>query len=808
MAIAKKSAKTARSKNSGQVKKTVRSAKAKKVKAVKTSVKKNRLVNIQKRDGSIVPFSVEKIANAVWKSMRASGEGTEQDALKVAKSVGEELEKECLSSEEKCLPTVEQIQDLVEKHLILHQFATASKAYILYREKRTELRRLRGDVPRHVRELAKESKTYFRNQLSEFVYYTTYSKWLPDEHRRETWLETIERYVEFMKENLGDKLTKKEYDEIREYMLGMKALGSMRLLWGSGKAARATNVVAYNCSFLAPKEWQDFGEIMYILMCGSGLGFSVERQNVELLPIIKRQTGEQLRTHLVGDSKEGWADAFVLGLKTWSEGKDIAFDYSAVRPQGARLATMGGRSSGPEPLRNLIDFARGRLMSRQGRRLTTLDVHDMCCKIGEIVVMGGVRRSALISLSELDDPEMKEAKNGQFYLSHPERMMANNSVVYNEKPTIEQFLDEWLNLIKARSGERGIFNRGGLVKQLPARRLAISKDHLYSMGMNPCGEIYLRSKQFCNLSEVVARAEDTEKDLLNKVRIATILGTYQSTLTQFPYLSKEWKENCEEERLLGVSITGQWDCPALRNPATFEKLKKQAVETNKKYAQRFGINASTAVTCAKPSGNGSQLFDSSSGCHPRHSQYYIRRVRLEVHNPIFMMLKDAGIKMLPEVGQTESTATTWVVEFPIKAPKGSVFKKDINAIDHLNYWKMIKQSYTEHNPSVTISVGDEEWLAAGNWVYENWDMVGGLSFLPRDNAVYRLAPYEDITKERYEEMAKNFPEIDFSKIVLYEYEDTTTSAKELACSAGVCEIDPLQATLPEVAPTEKKKGKK
>jgi len=800
MAIAKKSAKA--------VKKSVRPAKNKPTKAVKAPAKKNRLVNIQKRDGSILPFDVNKIANAVFKSMRASGEGTEADALKVAKSVALELEKECLVNEEHCLPTVEQIQDLVEKHLILHQFAAASKSYILYREKRTELRRLRGDVPRHVRDLAKESKQYFRNQLSEFVYYTTYSKWLPDEHRRETWLETIGRYIEFMQENLGDKLTKKEYAEIREYMLGMKALGSMRLLWGSGKAARATNVVAYNCSFLAPKEWQDFGEIMYILMCGSGLGFSVERQNVELLPIIKRQTGEQLRTHMVGDSKEGWADAFVLGLKTWSEGKDIAFNYSGVRPQGARLATMGGRSSGPEPLRNLIDFARGRLLSRQGRRLTTLDVHDMCCKIGEIVVMGGVRRSALISLSEMDDPEMKEAKNGQFYLSHPERMMANNSVAYNEKPTIEQFLDEWLNLIKARSGERGIFNRGGLVKQLPARRLAISKDHLYSMGMNPCGEIYLRSKQFCNLSEVVARSEDTEKDLLNKVRIATILGTYQSTLTQFPYLSKEWKENCEEERLLGVSITGQWDCPALRNPATFEKLKKQAIETNKKYAERFGIKASMAVTCAKPSGNGSQLFDSSSGCHPRHAQYYIRRVRLEVHNPVFMMLKDAGIKMFPEVGQTEATATTWVVEFPIKAPKGSVFKKDINAIDHLNYWKMIKQHYTEHNPSVTISVGDDEWLAAGNWVYENWDMVGGLSFLPRDNAVYRLAPYEEVTKERYEEMAKNFPDIDFSKIVLYEYEDTTTSAKELACSAGVCEIDPLQATLPEVMPAEKKKGKK
>jgi ribonucleoside-diphosphate reductase alpha chain len=544
---------------------------------------------------------------------------------------------------------------------------------------------------------------------------------------------------------------------------------------------------------------------MYVLMCGTGCGYSVEHQNVEQLPIIQRQTGEKLKTHVIKDSKEGWADAFVLGLRTWAAGKDIAFDYSEIRPQGARLKTMGGRASGPEPLRNLIDFSRAKMLTRQGRRLTTLDVHDIICKTGEVVVMGGVRRSALISLSDLDDQEMKEAKNGQFYISHPERMMANNSVVYNEKPTIAEFLDEWLNLIKAQSGERGTFNRGSLEKQLPARRWPIFKKDAQYSGLNPCGEIVLKSKQFCNLSEVVARREDTLADLADKVRVATILGTYQSTLTKFGYLSPEWRKNCEEERLLGVSITGQWDCPALRNPEAMKKLQKVAVETNKKYAKRFGIAQSTAVTCVKPSGNGSQLFDSSSGCHPRHAKYYIRRVRIERHNPIFLMLKDMGVPYHPEVGQTDANANTYVLEFPVKAPEGAVVKKDITAMDQLEYWKMLKENYTEHNPSVTVSVGEDEWLRVGNWLYENWDLVGGLSFLPRNDYVYKLAPYEEITKERYEMMAKDFPEIDFSKIVLYEYDDVTTGSKELACAGGTCEIDPLAGGLSTVDTKEEKK---
>jgi len=748
------------------------------------------LSKIKKRDGSVVTFTLEKINKAIFKAMKASGEGSEREALLVSKAVEKELFNRVKSDSRDYLPSIEEIQDLVEKELILHQFPTVAKAYILYRERRAELRHERGEVPRKVRDLVKEGKKYFSNQLSEFVYYTTYSKWLPEENRRETWTETVSRYVDFMRENLGSKLTKAEYDEVLTYMLGMKTMGSMRLLWGAGPAARKTQVCAYNCSYIAPTAWRDFGEIMYVLMCGAGLGFSVENQTVEQLAIIKKQvSNNKVPTHIIADSKEGWAEAMILGMNTWANGQDVVFDYSQIRPQGARLVTMGGRASGPDPLRDLLDFTRVKMLARQGRRLTTIDVHDIICKIGDIVVMGGVRRSALISLSDLDDQAMREAKNGQFYLTHPERSMANNSSVYNEKPTVEQFLEEWVNLVKSGSGERGIFNRGGLQKQLPARRWSGFESYAETSGMNPCGEIILRSKQFCNLSEVVARANDTVEDLKNKVRVATILGTYQSTLTDFPFLSKEWKENCEAERLLGVSITGHWDCPALRQPAVFEALKKVAIETNKKYAKRFGINQSTAITCVKPSGNGSQLFNSSSGCHPRHAQYYIRRVRIEVHSPVFKMLKDMGVPYCPEVGQTEDSATTFVLEFPIKAPEKAIVKDDLSALEHLEYWKMVKEHYTEHNPSVTISVGSDEWLKVGNWVYENWDIVGGLSFLPRADHFYKLAPYEEITKERYEQLAKNFPEIDFSKIVLYEYEDATTGSKELACVGGACEVD-------------------
>ena len=564
---------------------------------------------------------------------------------------------------------------------------------------------------------------------------------------------------------------------------------SMRLMWSSGRAARKTNVSAYNCSFIAPTKLSDLPEIMYLSMCGTGVGFSVESQNVQRFPIIKSQTKKRLKTHVIVDSKEGWGDALKLGLKTWYAGLDVAFDYSELRPAGAPLVTMGGRSSGPEPLRSLLDFTRAKILSKQGKRLSNIDVHDIICKIGEVVVSGGVRRSALISLSDLDDQEMRGAKAGQFWLNNPQRSMANNSAVYNYRPTASQFMEEWLALAQSGSGERGIFNRGGLKAQLPARRWKVFEKYAARSGTNPCGEIVLRSKQFCNLSEVVSREEDTEETLLRKIKLATILGTYQSTLTHFPYLSKEWKENCETERLLGVSVTGQWDCPAARNPEVLLKLKLHAVETNKIYAKRFGINQSTCVTCVKPSGTVSQLVDAASGMHPRHAPYYVRRVRISATDRLFHMLKDQKLPYNPEVGQIEGSANTYVLEFPVRSPKGAIFKNDLTALQQLEHWKIVKEKYTEHNPSVTISVSDNEWIEVANWLYKNWEILGGLSFLPRSDYVYQLAPYEAIDEKRYNELMAKMPDVDFSQIIAYEGEDATEGAKELACISGVCEVD-------------------
>ncbi|HEY4493723.1 MAG TPA: ATP cone domain-containing protein [Candidatus Paceibacterota bacterium] len=745
---------------------------------------------ITKRDGRLVPFEQERITAAVTKAMVAAGEFVIAAPELVRDAVVAELGKMHMANPA-YMPTVEALQDIVEKQLILNKFPATAKAYILYRQKHAEMRKQGREVPEKVRELAEESSKFFSNKLSELVYYTTYSKWIPEENRRETWIETVDRYINFMRENLGDKLREDEYAEVRDAMLHMRSMGSMRLLWSAGPAARKSNVCAYNCSFIAPSCWKDFAEIIYISMCGTGLGFSVEQQTVGLLPMIERQNGKKLANYVIDDSKEGWANALWHGMETWAAGQDVEFDFSKIRPAGARLATMGGRASGPEPLRRLLAFTRERMLSRQGRRLTPLDVHDIICMEGECVVAGGVRRSALISISDLDDTDMRHAKDGQFYLQNAQRAMSNNSAAYNEKPSVEVFLDEWNNLVKSGSGERGIWNRGSLKKQLPVRRWKLFERDMWRSGVNPCGEIVLKSKEFCNLTEVCARKEDTEDTLMEKVRIGAILGTYQATLTNFGFLSPEWKKNCEEEALLGVSITGQWDCPALRNPNTFRKLKEVAIETNREYATRFGIRPSAAITCVKPSGNTSQLFNSSSGMHPRHAPYYIRRVRIEGHNPIFKMLKEAGVPYFPEVGQNVDTATTFVLEFPIKAPDKSVFKDDMTAIEQLEYWKMVKENFTEHNPSTTISVGDSEWLQVANWVYANWDMVGGLSFLPRSNHVYRLAPYEEITKDQYDELVKKFPDLDFAKLVLYEYDDANANqgAKELACVSGVCEVD-------------------
>jgi len=749
--------------------------------------KKSSVSQVRKRDGRIVAFDQDFITRAISRAMEAAGEGDPiKDAERVSEQVVSGLNKKY---SEGAVPDIERIQDEVETQLIVMDFPKTAKSYILYRNERAKLRDQKRNVPEHIKKLADESKKYFRNPLAEFIYYRTYSRWIDEEGRRETWIETVDRYLKFMKEELGKRLTDEEYEKIREAILNHQVMPSMRLMWGAGRAAKKTNVTAFNCSYIAPSKLEDFAEIMYILMCGTGVGFSVESQTAQALPQIKKQSGKQPKSYVIEDSKEGWADALTLGLRTWFNGEDIKFDFSKLRPAGARLKTMGGRSSGPDPLKSVLEFAKRKILNRQGRRLSNLDVHDIICKIGEVVVMGGVRRSALISLSDLDDHEMRDAKKGPFYVKEPQRSLANNSAVYNEKPSSTQFLEEWLALAKSGSGERGIFNRGGLKNQLPARRWKVFEEDSATAGTNPCGEIILKSKQFCNLTEVIARDEDTEESLVEKARLASILGTFQATLTDYPYLSKEWERNCREESLLGVSVTGQWDCPAVRNAKTLKKMRDIAVEANKEYAKKFGINQSTCVTCVKPSGTVSQLVDASSGCHPRHSQYYVRRVRIAASDPLFQMLKDQKIPYHPEVGQVFGSASTYVLNFPVKAPEKSVFKNDLSALKQLEHWRLVKENYTEHNPSVTISIGEDEWIDVADWLYDNWEILGGLSFLPRNDHVYQLAPYEEITKEEYEKLVEKFPDVDFAQIISYEKEDSTQGSKELACVSGVCEVD-------------------
>ncbi len=770
---------------------------------VSTMATRTSLKTILKRDGSEVPFDINKIINAVEKAMNATDEYKKGSPELIAVSVEVQLLREHRKNPS-FVPTVEIVQDFVEIELMNQHFPATAKAYIIYRSERTKKREESKPVPEHLQLLALESKKYFKdNPLGEFVYLRTYARWIKSEGRRETWIETVDRYIDFMKENLGDKLTTQEYSDIREAILRQEIMPSMRLMQFAGGPAKRCNTCAYNCSFIAPSKIEDFAEIMYLSMQGCGVGFSVESQNIEQLPQIAKQhriSGE-IPTHIVTDSKEGWCDALTMGLKTWYAGKDIKFDYSLIRPAGSRLETMGGKASGPDPLKDLLNFARATIIKRRGKRLRSIDAHDIICKIGECVVSGGVRRTAMISLSDLDDIELRDAKKGQFYITDPHRSISNNSAVYESTPSNTELMEEWMALMKSGSGERGIFNRGSLNKTLPERRKAyfkkkgILKDGKVtgSIGSNPCGEIILQSKQFCNLTEVIARDGDTKEKLLEKIRLATILGTYQASLTNFSYISKEWSDNCQEERLLGVSVTGQWDCEEARKPETLKSLREETIKVNEEYSKRFGINPATAITSVKPSGTVSQTFNTSSGIHPRHSKYYIRRVRISATDSLFKMLKEQGFPCQPEVGQTEDNANTYVLSFPVAAP-GNIFKNDITALDQLEYWKNVKLNYTEHNPSATISIGEDEWIPVLNWVQKNWDIIGGLSFLPRFDHVYRLAPYEEIDQATYEEMVAKIPEINYAKLVMYELQDETEQKKELACAGGACEVDIVSST--------------
>ena len=1100
---------------------------------------------IIKRDGIKVPFDAFRIRRAIEKAL-VSTRQSESESLSITQNVCSRLQKF------PGISTVEQCQDIVEEELMKSGYRTTAKAYILYREEHSKRRSY--SISEKWKLQAREAASYFPNAYQYIVYLRTYAKWITDKNRRETWPETVTRFMNFMREIVQDKLDECEYAELEKAILHMEVMPSMRLLQFSGEATKRNNICAYNCSFIAPMRLSDFHDAMMVLMCGTGAGFSVESKYINKLPTIAKQTGEMLPSHTIEDSREGWCKAFLLGLETWYQGKDIQFDYSLIRSSGKRLKITGGRASGPAPLKDLLNFARELILNNQGCKLSTINVHDLMCKIGHIVVVGGVRRSSEISLSDLNDDAMRNAKSGAFWNTHPDRMMANNSAVYTKTPSDVELLTEWLALAQSGTGERGIFNRSCIADQLPERRIKLICELIADMGTNPCvtgdtwtmtsegpmqvvdlvdnpinliindkeyqplsngffstgikkvynvelnngmelkltadhpfmqikkgeliktkledmkmgdgvllsnhsnvtwtgrgtfeqgwligqivgdggiyktpenkknfaycrfwgdsakemadiamkymkgcckfrsnvkpvfnkqnkwyqvgcidlltmaysfgmdsnkefepelektsyefyrgflrgffdadgtiigtldkgyfvrlaqsnlhrlrvvqrmlsrmgiisniyqnrrkegfrmlpdskrndkeyyckashelsmgrinivlfnqlvgfhephkseklsdiisvprkrgfyretftskiksieeigcvnvydvtvddvhefcangvrvsncGEIFLLPREFCNLTSAVLRENDDLDTLIRKVKLASILGTFQSMLTDFKNVSPEWKEFAELERLLGVSLNGQRDCRYLMNNLeTLDILKSVAVGTNCEYADRFGINQSSAVTCVKPEGTSSQMLGTSSGIHARFAPYYIRRIRISATDPLAILLIDQGVPYSPENGQSADNVTTWVFEFPQKSPDGVVYARDLSALDQLNYWKEVKIRYTEHNPSCTIYVRNNEWIATANWLKENWSIVGGLSFLPYNDHIYQLAPYEELTKEEYEKREKEMPEIDFAKLIIFEKEDNTERKQQWACTGDKCELE-------------------
>jgi ribonucleoside-triphosphate reductase (thioredoxin) len=625
---------------------------------------------------------------------------------------------------------------------------------------------------------------------STFIAKSRYSRYLNDKNRREHWNETVSRYFTFMFEHLEDKYNYKPTEALRTELTNavqnLEVMPSMRAIMTAGKALDRDNTAGYNCSYLPIDDPKAFDEAMYILLCGTGVGFSVEHKYVDQLPEVPDQLFDSQTTISVADSKEGWAKALRQLVALLYSGEVAKYDLSRIRPAGARLKTFGGRASGPGPLDELFKFTIAKFRGAVGRKLTSIECHDILCKIGEVVVVGGVRRSAMISLSDLEDDRMRSCKSGNWWEQNAHRALANNSATYNSKPDIGQFLQEWTSLYNSHSGERGIFSREASKSQAAKNG---RRDSSFDFGTNPCSEIILRPYQFCNLTEVVVRAEDTVETLANKIRIATIMGTFQSTMTNFPYLRKVWQKNTEEERLLGVSLTGildnKWMGEVSDSTAkALEQLRKVAVDTNADLATQLGIPQSAAITCVKPSGTVSQLVDSASGIHARHSQYYIRRVRGDKKDPLSAFLTSAGVPAEDCVMRPDSTV---VFSFPMKAPEGARLRDDLTAIEHLDVWMMYQRHWCEHKPSVTISVKEDEWMDVGAWVFRNFDEISGVSFLPWAGGTYRQAPYEECTKEQYEEMLSKMPkEIKWDDLV--EVDDNVEGAQTLACVAGHCEI--------------------
>jgi ribonucleoside-diphosphate reductase alpha chain len=575
--------------------------------------------------------------------------------------------------------------------------------------------------------------------------------------------------------------------------LNMKIMPSMRSLMTAGDALIRDNVAGYNCAYLAVNRPRAFDECLFVLMCGTGVGFSVERREVEKLPEVPDELFNTDTTIVVADSKIGWAKSYKELISMLYSGQIPKWDTTKIRKAGERLKTFGGRASGPQPLDNLFRFTIETFKGAKGRKLNSIECHDLMCKIAEIVVVGGVRRSALISLSNLTDERMRKAKTGQWWMDNTQRALSNNSVVYTEKPDVNIFLKEWMSLIESKSGERGIFNRNAAKKQV--EKLGDRRNPDYNFGTNPCSEIILRDKEFCNLTEVIIRPNDTPETLKGKVRLATILGTWQATLTDFRYLSKEWKNNCEEEALLGVSLTGIMDNAYTNGtksklPELLESLKQETISVNKLIAKQLGINPSAAITCVKPSGTVSQLVDAASGIHTRHSPYYVRTVRGDKKDPICQFMVESNIPHEDDVTKPEHT---WVFSFPFKSAKDAICRKDKTALEQLEFWKLYQEYWCEHKPSVTITIKDEEWIEVGAWVFKHFDMISGISFLPYSDHSYRQAPYQDCTEEQYKEFIKTMPKnIDWVGLSKFEVEDHTRSSQEYACSGDKCEIVDIQ----------------
>tara|TARA_X000001382_G_scaffold80034_1_gene56257 strand:- start:7511 stop:9460 length:1950 start_codon:yes stop_codon:yes gene_type:complete len=617
-----------------------------------------------------------------------------------------------------------------------------------------------------------------------FIHQSRYSKWMPEEKKRENWSETVQRYISNM---VDGKVSPAEQLMIEDAILKLEVMPSMRAMMTAGPAADRDNTCIYNCSYLPVDDPKSFDEAMFILLCGTGVGFSVERQYINKLPEIPILYHSDT-TIIVKDSKEGWAKAFRQVLALLWAGEIPKWDMSLVRPAGARLKTFGGRASGPAPLVDLFRFTTQTFKNAEGRKLSALECHDIMCFVGQIVVSGGVRRSAMISLSNLSDDRMRHAKSGQWWETAGHRALANNSVCYTEKPDMESFLREWTSLVESKSGERGIFNREASKKQAAKNG---RRDSEWDFGTNPCSEIILRPNQFCNLTEVVVRATDSIDDLERKVRVATILGTIQSTYTKFPYLRKVWQRNTEEERLLGVSLTGIMDNPLMTTKnkgleKTLEYLKDVAVSTNAELASNLNIPPATAISCVKPSGTISQLVDSASGIHPRHSSFYIRTVRADTHDPLTKFMADQGIPNEPCVMKPDSTV---VFSFPIKSPDKAVLRDDLTAIEQLETWLMYQRHWCEHKPSVTITVRDDEWLDVGAFVYNHFDEMSGISFLPHSDHTYQQAPYQEVGRSDYNMLASLMPtSIDWSRLSDYEEDDNTAAMQTLACSGDSCEI--------------------